>query len=198
MRAPSARALAALSASLSLLAAGCAGGGGGTGGSAGPTGCRITVAGAQSEQLWCVVTAIDWSAIGTSTVWAFELVAYRGAYPPVGTPEIGATATFALPVRPASTPASYGWAAASPTGTSSVQGGSAIWYEPGGATEGYQSVASSGTNDPGVGSLAATLTAIPPADATGDTIMDVHGSLSGTLPPVLGAAGAPVTISATF
>jgi hypothetical protein len=72
-----------------------------------PTGqaCLLRIRGAVTEDLSCVVTAIDSSAGNPlSTHWEFELVAYRG------TTEIGATANFVREGRP-SLDTVYGWTA---------------------------------------------------------------------------------------
>lgn len=156
-----------------------------------PTGeaCLLRIRGAVTEDLSCVVTAIDSSAGNPlSTYWEFEVLAYRG------TTEIGATANFVHEGRP-SLDTVYGWTASA----SNVFTGVAERTipdptgDPGAHVDTHQALYALGAT----GTLAATFTRIPPADATGAGLLDVHGTLEATLPAVDGVS-APVTFSAAF
>ncbi len=151
-------------------------------------GCKLHVAGAVSEDLWCVMVAYDYSQLDPQPLdeWVFKVVAYRG------TMEVGAGVGMFLGGRPAlGTP--YGWSGAvrSPLltdGSATRYGGS---FQAGdyGPTHLAMSIDQTGA-------LSVTFTAIPPPGATGEQSIGVHGSLIATLPPT--ASGAEVTLSATF
>ena len=162
--------------------------------------CQVTVRGAVSEDLWCIATAVDYSAMAgsTSTEWAFQIVAYRGSpLSPTGTlPDPAAEVGFFLPVRP-SLGAAYGWTATS----SNVDGGSASRtagsFQDSTVAYTHQAWSPLDALDVGTGALTARFTAIPPASATGAGFMDVHGTVDATVPAV-DPAGAPITLHAAF
>jgi hypothetical protein len=54
-----------------------------------------------------------------------------------------------------------------------------------------------GNGTHGTGSAAVTFTAIPPANATDEQLLGVHGTFSATLKPLGGFSG-DVTLTATF
>jgi hypothetical protein len=161
-------------------------------------GCRLHVAGAGvDEDLWCIMSAYDYATFPepelASTTWVFELVAYRGLT------EVGAGAGFFLDGRPALHTA-YGWngdtaSAALISGGAERYGGSlsAGTYVQ---THGASSLGAGALPGSGIGALSATFTQIPPPDATEQQVIQVHGSLTATLPSELG--GAPVTFTASF
>lgn len=182
--------------SLPLLAFDC---GGDDDPAPGGFGCRLEVGGAVSEDLWCIATAYDYSAMPTMPMdqWVFMLVAYRGQPVPGGPlPDVAAEVGFFLPGRPLLNQ-TYGWSAGGSTvdsgsatrGTGSLQAGT---YE-----ETHMAVAPLYSGDTGTGDLATRFTAIPPANATNEQLLGVHGTLMGTL-PALETGGAPVAFRATF
>lgn len=150
-------------------------------------GCKLHVAGAVSEDLWCIMVAHDYSQDEfPQDQWVFEVVAYRG------TMEVGAGVGMFLGGRPAlNTP--YGWNGA--TRSPLLTDGSAQLY--GGSLQaGNYGETHSAESIIDTGALSVTFSAIPPVTATGEQSIGVHGSLTATLPPT--AAGANVTLSATF
>lgn len=151
--------------------------------------CTLQVRGAAvNEDLWCIVAAYDYADMSPpSTDWAFELAAYRG------TTEVGGGAGFFHTGRPALGTA-YGWDTSTATPTSNVNSGSATRYV-GTATTHDATSPLQGIG--GTGALSITFTQIPPPGATGAQLMDVHGTLTGTLPAVDGVSP-PVTFYATF
>lgn len=158
-----------------------------------PYGCTLSVRGAVSEDLWCVVTVYDYSVLTPDTPeFAFMLVAYRGGATSM---EVGGEVNFWLPSR-AATGTAYGWSASA----SSVEAGDATRYTL--DADGWEVPTHSAmapldpTYDVGTGDMSVTLTAIPAATAQGAELLGVHGSLSGTLPSDVG--GGAVTFSATF
>jgi hypothetical protein len=191
------KAILLAAASIPLLAFDC--GGKETPATTTPLGsCTVQVRGAVSEDLWCVATAADYSAMAgsSSTQWAFEIVAYRGSPISGAQPDLGVGIGFFLPARPALA-TDYGW---TPT-ASTVDGGSAsrtIGSAQGGTVV-YTHEATSVLDalDVGTGELTARFTAIPPATATGAAMMDVHGTVDATVPSV-DPAGAPITLHAAF
>jgi hypothetical protein len=155
--------------------------------------CQLHVGGGASEDLWCIVTAYDYSDLDPqSTMWAFELVAYRGMT------EVGAGAGFFHDGRPLlGTP--YGWSGAS---TTNVDSGGAtrsvgdLTADPPTFAYTHEAWAPLGVGD-GTGSLSVTFSQIPPPGAVGPALLLVHGTLTATVPAVDGVS-APVTFSATF
>jgi hypothetical protein len=187
--------LAALS--LPLLAFDC--GGDDTKPEPGGFGCSLEIRGAVSENLWCIATAYDYSAMPSmpTDTWAFMLVAYRGQPVAGGAlPDPAAEVGFFLAGRPALNQ-THGWTESASTvdsgsasrGSGSLQAGT---YE-----ETHLALAPLFPGDAGTGSLAARFTAIPPATATGAALLGIHGTLEGTLPALDGVRAA-VTIRATF
>ncbi len=184
------RRLAALLLALPLLAFDC----GGREPEVSPFGmaCKLQIRGAATEDLWCIVTAYDYAETSPpSTMWGFELVAYRGM-----TAVGGGVGLFHLG-RPVLGTA-YGWSGA----TSNVDSGGATRYVGDATTNPPTTTATHEATSPlqgvgGTGALSITFTRIPAAGATGAQLTDVHGALSGTLPAVDGV-GAPVTFSAAF
>lgn len=177
------RLAAATLLALPLLAFDC----GGTKEEVSPFGmaCRLQIRGGATEDLWCVVAAYDYADIAPpSTMWAFELVAYRG------TTEVAAGAGFFHDGRPALATA-YGWSGAS---TNVDSGGAA--RDVGNLASTHEATAPQ-MGFGGTGALSVTFSRIPPPGAMGQQLVDVHGALSGTLPAVDGVS-APVTFSATF
>jgi hypothetical protein len=154
--------------------------------------CKLHVGGgAPAEDMWCIVTAHDYTNDpgSTSTTWVFELVAYRGMT------DVGAGAGLFLAHRPA-LGTDYGWDGTSAT-TLVVSGGAERY---GGSLQAgtYQQTHNSyslGTGD-GTGALSVRFTEIPPVNATGEQSIQVHGTLTATVPSM--TAGSPATLSATF
>jgi len=182
--------LAALLLALPLLAFDC----GGDEPRLNPLGtqCWLDVGGAASEELWCIATAYDYSDLDPAmTDWVFQLVAYRGMT------EVGAGAGFFLDGRPA-LGAPYGWTAS----TSNVAAGSALRSigdmaaNPPTHQDTHEAWAPMAGGD-GVGSISTVFSRIPPPGAVGAQLLDVHGTLTGTL-PAIAPGGAPVTFTATF
>lgn len=180
--------IAALVLALPLLAFDC----GGSDPAPNPFGleCRLSVRGAASEDLWCIVTAYDYADLDPArTDWVFELVAYRGMT------EVAAGAGFFLDGPPA-LGVPYGWT----TTTSNVASGSAM-RSVGDLSAGTQEYTHQAwapmLSTEGVGSMSVVFSRIPPRGATGPALLDVHGSFSGTLPAVA-PGGASVTFSASF
>lgn len=150
-----------------------------------------------SEQLWCIVTVFDYTAMPPEYAtedFVFELVAYRG---PMEAMEVAGAVAFWLPAR-ASTGVAYGWD--SSTAWGNVEAGSAVRYEndaDGFPVMTHLADGPLGDFDVGTGKLSVTLTRIPPASATNEQLLGVDGTLTATLPSeTLG--GAPVTFSARF
>jgi hypothetical protein len=187
------RRLAALILALPLLGVGCGGSHVDTGSPFGNA-CQLHIRGTApgaNEDLWCVVSAVDYADLGNPGLWAFELVAYRG------TTQVAGGVGIFLPARP-TLGTSYGWTAS----TTSVESGSAT-----------RSVGDAAASPPtvqethlaiapmlatlGTGSMAIRFSRIPPLGATGPALMDVHGTLSGTLAAMDGVSP-PVTFAATF
>ena len=182
--------------SLPLLAFDC--GGDDSSSPPGGFGCRLELRGAVNEDLWCVATAYDYSAMPMPTnEWAFMLVAYRGQPVAGGAlPDPAAEVGFFLVGPPALGP-SYGWAGA----LSTVDSGSASRWsgslQAGTYEETHLALAPLFAGDAGTGSVATRFTAIPPPTATGAALLGVHGSVEGTL-PALDGVSAPVTLRASF
>ncbi len=182
--------------SLPLLAFDC---GGDPQPAPGGFGCSLEVRGAVSEDLWCIVTAYDYSAMPTmpANEWVFMLVAYRGQPVAGGAlPDPAAQVGFFLTGRPALNQP-YGWSSTASTvdsgsatrGTGSVQAGTYV--------DTHEAMAPLDPLDVGTGALATRFTAIPAANASGAQLLGVHGTLEGTL-PALAAGGGQVTIRASF
>jgi hypothetical protein len=158
-------------------------------------GCTLHVGGgAPAEDLWCIVTAYDYSAFPdpelASSTWAFEIVAYRrGGY------EVGAGGGLFLDGRPA-VGATYSWDG--PVASAAIASGGFDRY--GGSMQAgtYELTHASSTlgNGSGEGSASVTFTAIPPAGATNAELLGVHGTLSARLPSLGG--GGEATLSASF
>lgn len=145
-------------------------------------GCKLHVAGAATEDLWCIMVAHDYSQDPQPlNQWVFEVVAYRGMT------EVGAGVGMFLGGRPALGTA-YGWSGSNRH----------PWLTEGSATRyvGFGNATHEALSIDGTGSLSVTFSAIPATGATGEQSVGVHGTLSGTLPSTTG--GAPVSISATF
>lgn len=157
--------------------------------------CRLQIRGAAAganEDLWCIVSAFDYADIDPpSTMWAFELVAYRGMT------VVGAGVGLFHDGRPAlGTP--YGWSGSAST----VDSGEAMRWAGDPAAVPPTYVESHRAEAPllgygGTGALSVTFSRIPPPGATGPQLVDVHGTLAGTLPAVE-PGGLPVTFAATF
>ena len=182
--------LAALLLALPLLAFDC----GGKEAETSPFGmaCKLQIRGAANEDLGCIVAAYDYAdRAPPSTMWAFELVAYRGMT------EVGAGVGFFHDGRPAlATP--YGWNGP----TSTVDSGEAMRSvgDPMAVPPTYLETHRAGSplmNVGGTGALSVSFTRIPPPGATGAQLIDVHGTLSGTL-PALDGVSPPVSFAATF
>lgn len=154
--------------------------------------CKLHVGGgAPAEDLWCVMTAHDYTNDpgSTQTTWVFELVAYRGMV------EVGAGAGLFLAHRPA-LGTDYGWDGAS--ATTLVLSGGAQRYTgslQAGTHQRTHDAYSLGTGD-GTGRLSVRFSEIPPVDATNEQSLRVHGTLSATVPSL--TTGEPATFSATF
>ena len=182
------RALLLVLAVLPLAAFDCGGG------EPPPLGCTLRVGGEVSEDLWCIVTVYDYSAMPSvppeaDDMFVFMLVAYRGG--PMSM-EVGGEASFWLPAR-ASTGVAYGWNGST---ASNVDAGDAARYPPAIGGDGLSFPTHSADPWSGTGAMSVTLTSIPPATAQGAELLAVHGTLSATLPS--DGAGQPVTFSATF
>jgi hypothetical protein len=156
--------------------------------------CKLQIRGSGpgvNEDLWCIVSAVDYTALGNPNLWAFELVAYRGMT------QVGGSVGIFVPGRPALGTA-YAWTAA----TSNVQSGSAlravgdITATPSTYQETHLAMAPMVGPD-GSGAMSITFSKIPPVDATGQQLTDVHGTLSGTLVAEDGVS-APLTFAAIF
>ena len=155
--------------------------------------CKVHVGGgAPAEDLWCIVTAHDYTndPSSTSTTWVFELVAYRGFT------DVGAGAGIFLEHRPA-LGATYGWDGDLAT-TLVVSGGASVYagsMQAGTYVQTHDSY-SLGAGNGGSGTQSVQFTAIPPMNATGEQSIGVHGTLTATVPPV--GTGAPATLTASF
>jgi hypothetical protein len=157
-------------------------------------GCTLHVGGgAPAEELWCIVTAYDYSAFPepelASSTWVFEIVAYRGGY------ELGAGGGLFLNGRPA-VGATYSWNGS----VASAEIASGGFNRYGGSMQAgtyvlthANSTLGSGS---GEGSASVRFSAIPPADATNEELLGVHGTLTARLPSLGG--GADATLSASF
>jgi hypothetical protein len=156
-------------------------------------GCTVHVEGAApSEDLWCVVAAYDYSAFPQpygSHMWGFIISAYRGT-------DVGAGGGIYLAGRPVEG-VPYSW-----------NGNSASSIIDGGGFNRYAGSMSAGTyvlthanstlgNGDGTGSATVTFTAIPPANATNEQLIGVHGTFTATLLPRDGFSGV-VTLTARF
>ena len=154
--------------------------------------CKLHVGGgAPAEDLWCIVTAHDYTndPYSTSTTWVFELVAYRGMV------DVGAGAAIFLQHRPA-LGADYGWDGTNAT-TLVVSGGAQRYggsLQAGTYAQTHDAV-SLGTGD-GTGALSVRFSEIPPIDAMGAQSLEVHGALTATVPSM--TTGSPATLFATF
>lgn len=178
---------AALLLALPLLAFDC----GGTKEDVSPFGmaCKLQIRGGANEDLWCIVSAVDYASFSPpSTMWAFELVAYRGMT------AVGAGVGFFHDGRPALA-TTYGWNGAT---TNVDSGGAQRWT---GDAMTVQVLTHQATapllGGSGTGALSVAFNRIPPPGATGAQLVDVHGTLSGTLPSV-DPTGSPVAFTATF
>ncbi len=154
--------------------------------------CKLHVGGgAPAEDLWCIMTAHDYTndPYSASTTWVFELVAYRGMV------EVGAGAGIFLEHRPALGTA-YGWDGTYAT-TLVVSGGAQRYAGSlqAGTYEQTHDAYSLGAGD-GAGALSVTFSGIPPMDAVGEQSLQVHGTLTATVPSM--TTGVPATFSATF
>jgi hypothetical protein len=186
--------LAALA--LPLLGFDC---GGGTSTPPSPFHCTLQVRGAViSEDLWCIVTAYDYAPMGQPE-WAFELVAYRGAVPTSQSsplPDVAAGVGVFLPAAP-QLGKTYAWT----TATSDFSAGGAERYEgsaqAGTTVQTHEAHAPLAAGDTGTGAASIRFTAIPAAGATGADVTAVHGTVDGTLEPLV-AGGGPITIHAVF
>lgn len=154
--------------------------------------CKLHVGGgAPAEDLWCIMTAHDYTydPYSTSTTWVFELVAYRGMV------DVGAGAGIFLEHRPA-LGTTYGWDG--DTATALVVSGGAERYGgslQAGTYEQTHDAYSLGTGA-GSGALSVRFTQIPPIDAVGAQSLAVHGTLTAMVPSL--TTGDPATLSATF
>jgi len=154
--------------------------------------CQLSVGGgAPAEDMWCIVTAHDYTNDpgSTSTTWVFELVAYRGMV------DVGAGAGLFLERRPA-LGADYGWDGN--VATTLVVSGGAERYAGSAQAGTYaqtHNAYSLGTGD-GAGALSVRFSEIPPIDAVGAQSLQVHGTLTATVPSM--TTGDPATLSATF
>jgi hypothetical protein len=157
--------------------------------------CKLAIRGSGAgvnEDLWCIVSAVDYADIGSPGTWAFELVAYRGMT------EVGGSVGVFLGGRPALN-APYGWTAS----TTSVTSGEAmravgdVAANPPTYQETHRALAPLDPL-PGTGEVSIAFSKIPaPGTSTGPGAIDVHGTLSGTL-PALDGASPPATFSAVF
>jgi hypothetical protein len=156
--------------------------------------CQLHVRGAfagANEDLWCVVSAVDYADLGNPNMWAFELVAYRG------TTQVGGGVGIFLPARPA-LGANYFWNAS----TTNVGSGGAERYvgdaaaNPPTVQQTHEAMAPLLAGG-GIGSMSIAFSRIPAQGATGQALTDVHGTLSGTLVAMDGVTP-PVTFAATF
>jgi hypothetical protein len=156
--------------------------------------CKLQIRGAGAgvnEDLWCIVSAVDYADLGSPGMWAFELVAYRAMTQVGGSVGvfIGGRPTLGIP---------YAWTDA----TSNVSSGSATRAvgDPTAVPSTYREThrALSPLDVlAGTGAMSITFSKIPPPGATGPELTDVHGTLSGTLPAVDGVSP-PVTFAAIF
>jgi hypothetical protein len=183
------RRLATLFFALPLLGLGCGGGHQDPGSPFGMA-CQLHIRGAApgaNEDLWCVVSAVDYADLGNPNLWAFELVAYRG------TAQVGGGVGIFLPARP-TLGASYSWTAS----TTNVDSGSATRYvgdAP--ATQQTHLALAPMLPGAGTGSMSIIFSRIPAPGATGPALVDVHGTLSGML-SALDGVSPPVTFAAAF
>jgi hypothetical protein len=171
-----------LAAAMALpLVLGC----GGKDGPRSPFGCTLDVAGAVSEELWCIVAAYDYTELPLpQDEWGFLLVAYRGT---LEAPEVAGEVGMFLGGRPALGTA-YGWDGAARTAL--LTDGAADRYDG----DGFPTHSAWSIDETGM--LSVEFSAIPRPGATDGELIGVHGTLSGVLPSETG--GAPVTVSATF
>jgi hypothetical protein len=158
-------------------------------------GCTLSVRGAAAEDLWCVVTAYDYSAFPepdlASTTWAFEIVAYRP-----GTYEVGAGGGVFLDGRP-TVGATYSWDGSAASAAIASGGFDRYAGSMGAGTYELTHAASTlGDGSYGDGAASVRFTQIPPANAAGPELLGVHGTLTARLPSLGG--GADVTLSASF
>lgn len=156
-----------------------------------PTGCTLHVGGAVNEELWCIVTATDFSVFNPAdTGFDVMLDGYRGMSEP------GAVAVIYLANRPSlHTP--YGWDSTGTTPVYNVDSGDAVRMQSDGG--GFLYDTHSGWapwGDGGAGRLYYTLTSMS-ADPMNPWLVTVHGTLTATVPSVSTGGGA-VTFSATF
>lgn len=158
----------------------------------GPPGTiNLRVRGAVSEDLWCFMTATDYSLIDpTWPEFDVMLDCYRSMAEP------GAVAVIYLPSTPAlGTP--YGWDSTGVVATTNVDSGDATRIAVDGYGYPYDTHAASAPfGDSGTGKLWYTLTSIGPVLDAASGSVAVHGTLSATVPSTTG--GAAVTFSATF
>lgn len=152
-------------------------------------GCRLQVSGAVNENMWCIMTAYDYMPDFATTAWVFDLAAYRGFT------EVGAGAGFFLEGRPQLGTA-YGWSGdvASPVLLSG--GAERAAPETMMPTHSAMSLGADAVPGTGRGALSVTFSQIPPVNATPEQYIQVHGTLTATLPSDTG--GAPVTFTASF
>jgi hypothetical protein len=158
----------------------------------GPAACTLHVAGAVNEDLWCIVTATDYSLLDPSyTEFDIMLDGYRGMTEP------GAVAVIYLANRPSlHTP--YGWDSTGTTPVYNVDSGDAVRMQLDGG--GYLEDTHSGWapwGDDGAGRLYYTLTSMGAADPMNPWLVTVHGTLTATVPSTIPGGGA-VTFTATF
>jgi hypothetical protein len=157
--------------------------------------CKLQIRGAgagANEDLWCVVSAVDYADLGSPGMWAFELVAYRGMT------QVGGSVGIFLGGRPA-LGLPYAWT----DGTSNVTSGSALRAvgdlaaTPPTYQETHRALSPLDLL-PGTGAMSVAFSKIPAVGAsTGPGAIDVHGTLSGTLPAEDGVSP-PVTFAAIF
>ncbi|HSM91760.1 MAG TPA: hypothetical protein VLT47_02675 [Anaeromyxobacteraceae bacterium] len=156
-----------------------------------PGASTLRVRGAVSEDLWCVLSANDYSLIDpTYTGFVLMLECVRG----MGVP--GAVVVVDLDNAPTPNVA-FGWDSTGATPASNVSSGDAsrMVLDAGGFPFDTHA-ASAPFGDAGTGRLSCTLTSIGPVlDAASGAVV-VHGSLDATVPSTTG--GGDVTFSATF
>lgn len=157
-----------------------------------PFGCTISVRGAVSEDLWCIATVFDYSAMppGYSTdMFVVEFAAYRGSLEAM---DVAGGGGFFLPAR-AVTGVTYGWNSAD--GSTNVNSGGLI-YEDASWEITHEATAPLSELDYGTGAFSATLSRIPAASAVNEELLGVDGTATATLESTTG--GAPVTFTIRF
>jgi hypothetical protein len=152
-----------------------------------PGSVTLRVRGAVTEDLWCILSATDYSLIDPVLYTEFSVMldCYRGDASP------GAVALADLATHP-TVNVPFGWDSTGATPVTNVDSGSAtriVWPDTT-----HDAWAPFG--DSGMGKLTYTLTSIGPVLDAASGSVAVHGTLSATVPSTTG--GAAVTFSATF